>query len=292
MELFGKNISIRSRGCLLMDNLYEPMTANVNLFVKVTNGCNARCAFCSNGKNRACCHSFDHSKLNSIIQEIRDKGIKIKSLNITGGEPSLVPGTVLRILDDCSEGKASYIPVHLNTNGLSHEARKLMVHPRLSSVSLSLHHYDRVKLEEIYGCEIREDFFDFSDIDIERTTFSCNLIKGYINNPTEARKMMDFAIDKGFREMGFVALMNVNRYCTDKHVPLGDLNLQSISGVNRSKWRSNGDFCRCENFIYEKEGHLLSIYMRHIQDPTYCESSLLFDGQYLRQGFDNDNIII
>ena len=36
---------------------------------------------------------------------------------------------------------------------------------------------------------------------------------------------------------------------------------------------------------------VLDIYMRHYANRAYCESSLLFDGKHLRQGFGNDNII-
>jgi hypothetical protein len=35
----------------------------------------------------------------------------------------------------------------------------------------------------------------------------------------------------------------------------------------------------------------LEIYMRNYCNFHYCESSLLYDGAYLRQGFHDDNII-
>jgi hypothetical protein len=36
---------------------------------------------------------------------------------------------------------------------------------------------------------------------------------------------------------------------------------------------------------------MIEVYMRNYCNPAYCESSLMYDGQYLRQGFQSDNII-
>lgn len=52
-----------------------------------------------------------------------------------------------------------------------------------------------------------------------------------------------------------------------------------------------GKDCKCSNYLYNNGGQVLEVYMRHYANYQYCESSLLYDGQHLRQGFHDDNII-
>ena len=51
MEIFGKEIAVKSHGCNVMDEPGQRIVPSVNLFVKVTKGCNAHCKFCSNANS-------------------------------------------------------------------------------------------------------------------------------------------------------------------------------------------------------------------------------------------------
>ena len=75
---------------------------------------------------------------------------------------------------------------------------------------MSLHHYDLGKLSELYGCDIPSNAFDLVNVDRQKLNVSCNLVKGYIDNPGEAKKMLDFTLDMDIVRIGFVALMKVN----------------------------------------------------------------------------------
>ena len=158
-----------------------PIPPCVNLFVKVTDGCNAHCAFCSNA-NAPATTGFDIEKLFTVIDEVLTQGIILNRINITGGDPSCVSSRVEQILHRLDGGDYQHIHVHLNTNGLLLQSQELMKQPRWDSISVSLHHYDARKLSEIYQTEITSESLLFDGVDMMKVNASCNLIKGYIDN--------------------------------------------------------------------------------------------------------------
>ena len=291
MVVFGKEIQIKRVGCNCLDESGHPVEPSVNIFVKVTKGCNAHCLFCSNAGAAVPTAPFNIPKLLDIIKNLEDNGIRVNRVNITGGEPSVVSPLVEEILLKMNSTGFSDIHLHLNTNGLLPESQKLMRLPRWDSISMSLHHYDLSKLSELYGCPIPEIAFDFDGIDLQRVNASCNLIKGYIDRPEEVARMLDFALELGLPRLGFVALMKVNDYCRDHFVDLEDIRIDAIPHVYFTKSMNRGEDCKCSNYLYNKNLKILEIYMRNYANPYYCESSLVYDGEYLRQGFYEYNII-
>lgn len=291
MIIFEKEIAIKSHGCNVMDEPGQRIVPSVNLFVKVTKGCNAHCQFCSNANSTNASSAFNIPKLINVIKELKGKGICVNRINITGGEPSVVSPLVCKILDNIEENGFDDVHLHLNTNGILPQSQELMRHHRWDSISMSLHHYDTAKLSELYGCRISESAFDFEGIDLQKVNSSCNLVKGYIDNAEEAHKMLDFNLDLGIPRIGFVALMKVNDYCREHFVDLEDIHLDSIPHVYFTKSMNRGSDCKCSNYLYNRDLKILEIYMRNIANPNYCESSLVYDGEYLKQGFHQNNII-
>lgn len=291
VDLFDKTIYVKDLGCRYGSLSATRIPPSVNLFVKVTNGCNARCAFCSNMGYNPSNSEFDHNKLWCIIDELKSKGIFVNRVNITGGEPAVVPTVVNRILERASNEKYSGIHLHLNTNGLLPTSQELMCHPRWDSISMSLHHYNREVLSEIYGVKIPENAFSFDGVNKDIVNASCNLIRGYIDCNTEIEKMLRFAISLGLPRLGFVALMKVNDYCKEHFVDFSEINFTSIPHLYFTESRNRGADCKCSNYLYNHDGRILEVYMRNYANPNYCESSLMYDGQFLRQGFHDDNII-
>ena len=291
IDFKGKYISVKEFDCKLGKLQEEPVAPFVNLFVKVTKGCNAKCLFCSNAGRSVPHAPFNVCKLIDMIKSLKESGIKVNRVNITGGEPSVVSPLVENILSKMDEPETSGIHLHLNTNGLLPQSQELMRHPRWDSISMSLHHYDIARLSELYGCRIPDGAFNFDGINLQKVNSSCNLVKGYIDNAEEAHKMLDFNLDLGIPRIGFVALMKVNDYCREHFVDLEDIHLESIPHVYFTKSMNRGSDCKCSNYLYNRDLKILEIYMRNYANPNYCESSLVYDGEYLRQGFHQDNII-
>lgn len=289
--IFGKHIQLKSMSCARGHCQPQPIPKAVNLFVKVTDCCNARCAFCSNGGRHKNIVEFNHAKLWAVVDELRNKEVIINRINITGGEPSVYLETVNQILEVATLEQYHNIHLHLNTNGLLPASQVMMRYPRWNSISMSLHHYDQNKLSEIYGITIPETALAFDNIDLERVNASCNLIRDYIDNTSEVEKMMKFAISLGLPRIGFVSLMKVNKYCEERYVDFDEIDFTSIPHLYFTESRNRGADCKCSNYLYNHDGRILEVYMRNYANPNYCESSLMYDGQFLRQGFHDDNII-
>lgn len=291
IDFLGKSIAVKDFDCQLGTMKPERISPFVNLFVKVTNGCNAHCLFCSNANNWHKKNEFNTIKLLDIIRLLHDRHIRVNRINVTGGEPSVVSPLVEDILQEMDKAEFRDIHLHLNTNGILPLSQQLMKHTRWDSISVSLHHYDKDKLSKLYGCAIPDDAFCFEGINLQKVNASCNLVKGYIDDPEEAHKMLDFALDLNIMRIGFVALMKVNDFCREHFVDLEDIHIEDIPHVYFTKSMNRNTNCKCSNYLYNKGLKVLEIYMRNYANPHYCESSLVYDGQYLRQGFHTDNII-
>lgn len=291
LPLFDKEIGIKRLGCKHGSHPGHPIPPSVNIFVKVTNGCNACCAFCSNGGCKNTSKAFDHDKLWRIVDELQNRHIIVNRLNITGGEPSTVPIVVNDILEYASMDKYKDLHIHLNTNGLIESSQELMRHSRWNSISVSLHHYDLKILSHIYGVKIYNEALTFDGIDMNKVNASCNLIKGYIDSNIEVERMLQFAIYLGIPRHGFVSLMKINDYCKEHYVDFDDIDFSSIPHLYFTETRNRGANCKCSNYLYNHNCKILEVYMRNYANPNYCESSLIYDGEYLRQGFYDKNII-
>lgn len=290
-KIFGKDILVKKVSCSVLDVPGKPIEPSVNLFVKVTNCCNAKCKFCANAEQQHTARCFSVDKLKRVLSELRASDIIINRVNITGGEPAVVSPLVERILCLLDTPDFEDIHVHLNTNGLVPQSQELMKHQRFDSISMSLHHYDAGRLSELYGCKIAQEALLFDGIDMQKLNVSCNLVKGYIDNAEEARRMLDFVADLGVPRIGFVALMKVNDYCRKHFVDLESIDLESIPHVYFIKSMNRGENCKCSNYLYNKNLNVLEMYMRNYVNYKYCESSLVFDGEFLRQGFGSDSVI-
>lgn len=292
MQLFGKDIVLADRTCMRVHNPLA-VVPFVNLYLKITDGCNASCPFCCNGNvHAALSHSFNTEKLFDIIHKITDSGIKLNRISLTGGEPSLCPETVIELLQRISASEeCAFTQVQLNTNGVTKESITLMHHPRLDSISLSFHHYDPDKVAELYGRDITfnplEEICDISN----KLNISCNLIKGYIDSSEEIEKMIQYADMFGVKTVGFVSLMRKNRYCEERFIDFRKIDLSTIPSLILSSERALLNICGCKNYLYTGKTNPMDVYFRINENSMYCGSSLLFDGEYLRQGFNNDNII-
>lgn len=290
-KILGKDVAIKSLGCNVNNTPPQPIPPCVNLYIKVTDSCNANCLFCSNSWERTKKVSFDFSRFWIFIDELINRGIIINRFNITGGEPTLRRDLVFDILEGMENPKYSRIHIHLNSNGLRPISKNIMRHPRINSISLSLHHFDLKKISEIYGAELAKDYLEFDDFILKKLNLSCNLIKGFIDSAQKIEQMLKFGIDLNIRRIGFVALMKLNKYCIENYIDFDEINFESIPNLTFIKSQNRGTDCKCANYIYTVASQKLEVYIRNYSNPYYCESSLLYDGKHWKQGFQNENII-
>lgn len=292
MAMFGKKIEFQHQSCCGFLGITRQMRPFVNLYVKVTDECNAHCRFCCNaGCTKS--SSFNLPKLYQCIEEINRCGIRLNRICLTGGEPSLCYDRTCEIIKHVEDDPYCFATqLQLNTNGLSENSHQLMKMKRLDVISISLHHYDKERLQDIYGVKIAGEIACYPGIDKRKVNVSCNLIKGYIDSYEEVKKYLDFVASKGIRTIGFVSLMKVNDYCRENFIDYSGIEFESVPNLLLTRERHHESHCRCRNYVYQSENERMSeVYMRQNMNPEYCASSLLYDGEYLRQGFNNDNII-
>lgn len=291
IHLFGKEIELQQFGCSEFGSKPQAMRPYVNLYVKVTDGCNAHCRFCCN----AGCRSkigFNFEKLKACIEEINRSGIKLNRICLTGGELSLQFECASQIIDYLDNTKDCLgTQLQLNTNGLSTAALRLMSNKRIDVVSVSLHHYGREKLREIFGCELPSKIARYPTVKPARLNVSCNLIRGYIDSAEEVEKYLQFVASKGIRTVGFVGLMKLNDFCHEHFVDFSEIDWEAIPHLYKVREREHANHCKCRNYVYDSPSGMVNVYMRETVNPDYCGSSLLFDGVNLRQGFSSNNII-
>lgn len=282
--VFNKPIKVKTFDCI--GRYSDP---RVNIFVRMTNKCNANCKFCSDKSCGGVPKEFNVSKLLDIIDEIERNEITVNKLNITGGEPSIDPHIkILSLLESIPD----YIHVHLNTNGISDESRDLMKLDRWNSISMSVHHYSIPKIMEIYGIKkLPINYLNLNEIDLSKVNFSCNLIKGYIDSYKEILKFCESARKMKIKRVGFVGLMPVNQYSKENNIRFHHLPIPKEDLDNDWVWEGSlcrTKICNCRNYKYKG----MEVYFRETLDPTYSESVLIYDGQNLYQGFNSKEVII
>jgi molybdenum cofactor biosynthesis enzyme MoaA len=287
MELFGKEISLRTHYCQLYDN--EPQEIKepyINLYVRFK-GCNASCKFCEFQNDAA---FFDELKFAIVLKGLKEK-IRINKIAFTGGEPTLDYKKFRKVVDIAAQICPNSFFV-LNSNGY-HLNKVLTDDIRMDNISLSRHHYiDKINNEilgfnSISANEIKKWNEEIPDM----IHLSCNLIKGYIDSKARAYAYLEKARKIGANSVGFISLMPINQYCLDQFIDFRDMNLQS-KRFNQVKTLKYKDMCVCHNYFYipKKFENIIRVYTKNTCKPSDIHESLVFDGHNLKAGYGNDII--
>lgn len=300
VNLFDKDIPIRDFGCNydgLKAQRYEK--DRVNLFIQVTDSCNASCAFCNWHKEQH--KDFNLNKLSMILKELKSHdNLEVGKLNFTGGEPTLdiikfneVVGCVRDYFT-----KEDDTEITLNTNGI-HLLDLVYYDKILNSIGLSRHYYEDGINSQIFGSDkvaTAETIKEFQSRvrDKRLVQLRCNLITGYVDSAYEMEKYMQKAISIGCYDCGFVTLMHCNDYCLSHQVEFNSLisGLQNVLQVNHCTREENGkEVCKCCNYVYTHDGQFCKFYSRLFSHCSLYEGQLVYDGEYLRYGFDGEIIV-
>lgn len=286
MELFGTEITLRSEHCSLKEDQvkYNIDIPYLNLYVKLQNHCNANCKFCEfRGEKRI----FNYNKFVTLLKKIREK-IVINKLSFTGGEPTLDLDLLFKCVRYVKAVDKNIFTV-VNTNGIN---LIQMDNLKADSIALSRHHYDDKINNEILGFKINSEIIKkFKNKNILH--LSCNLIKNYIDSEQEVIKYLEKSSELGVYDVGFVSLMKVNDFCKNNHIDFIDFDFSNFKSIKQTKIWNHNNNCRCSNFLYisESDANIVKMYSRYYVNSNNCESTLVYDGENLRLGF-NGKIII
>lgn len=293
IELFGKEIALKTHNCVLFD--YEPSEVDepyINLYVR-TKFCNAKCAFCTYADDA---NKYSSSKLEEVLKEISSK-IKIRKIAVSGGEPTLYWDNFLNIVK-LSKKYAPNAELSMNTDGF--RWRQLFedpVYKEFDYIQLSRHHYDDIINDEIFKCKTpsSEDIKWATDLQTHphQIQFRCNLIKGYTDTKEKVFEYLDWANSVGVNDIGLVSLMPVNEYSKENYIYF---HIKELIGDNfflTKEWKRYGGGCECFNYVYTPEENFrnpVRVYHKNTFAPNDITETLVFDGQNVRLGFEGEII--
>jgi len=238
---------------------------------------------------------FDMDKYKDVLEYVSNK-IKIKNFNLTGGEPTLNYDKFKKVFDMSNDILDKKVNITINTNGINLDriVDDEDIIERVDSISLSRHHYIDKKNNDIFETdiisnkEIKKIQKKIKNKDI--LNFTCNLIKGQIDNKYDVYKYLDVASNLGIKQVGFVSLMPINDYCDDSFVNFNRLGLKSELFTMTKEFKYK-NICRCNNYVYisEESGNMVRVYYKNTYSPDDVDI-LIYDGQNLSNGFNSDII--
>lgn len=290
-----QGIKFKRYTCLNQNNERKDFGNVINLYVVMTRNCNAHCKFCEYAKG---CSDIDLDLFKQRYIELCTRA-SIGTVHFTGGEPSLELDKVREIARFVKQVNHLTL-TSINTNGV--RLGELLEVPDLDNIALSRHHFNDEISSEIFGdtqnkLPSTEYISSLSDKDKAKLHLSCNIIKGYIDNPISIKAYVDWAASIGIKDIGLVGLMGINEYCRERAIRLQDLNIPGIEGFKMNRYfrniNSSGvEVCHCNNYLYTAPNlNLLSIYYRHTLKNTEIADFLVYEDNHIMQGF-NGNMLI
>ena len=266
IEIFDEKIPVKNYLCTNDPNNISVGEYKFNLYIKITDYCNAKCQFCSNQASTPASENIDLDKLELVLRELDSKGI-LSRISITGGEPLLYIDRLNEVLNKVFE----VIPkafVTINTNGINFDKiKELDTLSRLEGIHISRHHYDDSINDQQFGvktatlAEIQDLFNSTSNKQLIR--LNCLLIRGLINNLKEVKNYLEYASQVGVFRVGFVSLMPTNQYCKDNYIDFNNVFQDFDSNFLSTHHFYDSNICECCNGIYlGKNGNLVEYYAR------------------------------
>jgi MoaA/NifB/PqqE/SkfB family radical SAM enzyme len=294
IELFGKQIELKTHNCHLFDQEAQPVEEPyINFYIR-TKFCNAKCAFCTYADDAS---KYSAKKLQEVFEEISPK-IKIRKVAISGGEPTLYWDNFVNIVE-LAKKYAPDAELSMNTDGFRwKQLFEDPIYKEFDYIQLSRHHYDDTINDEIFKCKT-PTFDEIKWVAGLQThphqiQFRCNLIKGYIDNKDEVFKFLEWSNSVDINDVGLVSLMPINDYSKENYIYF---HIKELIGDNfflTKEWKRHGGGCECFNYVYmppeEDFRQPMKVYHKNTFMPSEIKETLVFDGQNVRLGFDGEII--
>ena len=219
VELFGKEIPVRSHTCSFMGKPGRPLEKpHIDLYIR-TKDCNSRCKFCIWHSDA---QDFNLEKFHKIFEEVLPK-ISIRKIAVTGGEPTMN----WKLFETIVNTARSYVPrptyMSMNTDGL--RLQRLFddpIHEEFAQIHISRHHWDDKINDEIFNSTTptAEQLAWAQSVTKNKyqIQLSCNLIKGYMDTKEKMYQYLEWVNSLKINHVGFVSLMPVNEYSKENYI--------------------------------------------------------------------------
>lgn len=273
IELFGQKVDIKNSNCVKCGDEITRMPMKLNLYIKVTDLCNAKCEVCSNKGNEKS-GNIDLDKLKMVIKYLDDKGI-INRIGITGGEPMLEINKLNNLLNAIFEVKKDAM-VTINTNGFRiKEILNLDSNRSIDGIHISRHHYNDDINNAFFGIETasNKDIEDFiNKVDNKKLLrLNCLLMKKYINSIDEVAKYLENAALLNVFRVGFVSLMPINQISIENFINFNDVFKDLPNQFLNTNNLHDFNICECTNGLFlGYNGNIIEYYARMTKELN-CE---------------------
>ena len=272
INLFGHDIIARDTLCSTDPSKLKQVNPSLRLYIKLTDACNADCLFCANKESRDF-GNLDFRKLEFVIRYLLDRGL-LHGISITGGEPMMNPDKMNMLLN-LIYGIDPNMEVAISTNGYNLRSFLDMEHVnKLESIHISRHHYDDEVNYSIFGSSdvaSTEDIIALQEGLDDKRIININtlVMKDYIEDLREIKKMLNYVGDVGIYKNGFVSLMKCNQFSRDHFINFNDI----FSSLDESFYLGhhfyNGEYCECVDGVYlTDKDKMVEFYARMVKD---CE---------------------
>lgn len=296
IELFGKKVDVRNRPCVVNGIKHDIKTTKLDLYIKVSDLCNAHCSVCS---NRGCekASEIDYKKLEYVIKYLDEKG-RIGRIAITGGEPFLDLDRLNKVLNIVFKAKPDAY-VTINTNGFRIKNSLLLDSiSKVGGIHISRHHYRDSINNKFFGIDtasrddIRSVVVDSNNPSLIRV--NCLLMKNYIHTIKDVERYLEMAAVLGVNHCGFISLMPCNDESLNEYIDFNDVfkdvpdRFQIVSSTN------DLDICECTNGVYvANNGRVMPFYARSTKkmDCPYARQYVYTSDNNLLAGFGGQKII-
>ncbi len=178
---FTNKLQFRKKSCSLNEKNGIDIPHNyVNIYVKITSNCNAKCNFCVyRNKTHNTKEQFDFIKFENMLLLLEAEDIHIHKVSFTGGEPSMYCNRLAKCLN--SIAKLKYKPfIVVNSNGF--RLNLLQQFKEIDSISLSRHTLTDISNCSVFGTLSVAKIADMKQNVSNKIHLTCNLIKGRVDS--------------------------------------------------------------------------------------------------------------
>ena len=291
IKIFNEEILVYNALCSTNKDLVKETQPSLKLYIKLTDNCNADCKFCSN-KGHCDYKNIDLSKLEFVINYLNSKNY-LHGISITGGEPLTNPDKLFLLLDIIYKINPN-LEIQISTNGLNlKELKNYDKINKLESIHISKHHYNDSINNEIFNSNKvakSQDIIDLEDFLEDKRIININtlVMKDYINNLKEIKKMLNHVANLGVYKNGFVSLMKCNEYAKAQFINFNDIfnNLDDSFLLGHHFYRK--EYCECIDCIYlTNNNKLIEFYARMVKESNcpYINQLVYSTNNELRANF-------
>lgn len=287
ISLFNKKINTKDYHCSVNNNEPEQVEKPyTNIYVRMTNNCNANCSFCS-FNSHSCTKKFDYKKFVSCINEIQ-KNVYINKVSFTGGEPTLNIKLLNKCISFIKSKTNAFIVV--NTNGFN--IKELVKNSDIDSISLSRHHYNDDKNNSLFNSKQIISNNDLNELENKnKLHLSCNIIKNNIDTNIECYNYINYYCNIGIKDFGFVSLMKNNKFSINNHLDFDNIKLEEMQCSIINKQYNNSNSCKCKNMLVTtSNGNMCTVYFRYYINSSCNNTVLVYDIDTLKEGFNGQQI--